>query len=74
MKNPKSKFDHVRSITDVAEELDLLGPSNADCVTPHLPERITISLRNTAADIDVIIEHVHPNGLVVRQCINEGSR
>jgi hypothetical protein len=69
-----SKFDRSRLIADPIEEFDLLGPSNADCRPPHLRERITVSLHNSAADADVIIERLYPDGWIVRQFLGGGTR
>jgi hypothetical protein len=69
-----SRFSRGRRLADPIEEFDLLGPSDADCGLPHLPERITVSLCNSAADADVIIERFYRDGVVVRQYINGGAR
>jgi hypothetical protein len=61
-------------IPDPIDELDLLGPSNADGVPPHSRDRITVSLRNSAADADVIIERVYNDGLVISQFCGGGDR
>lgn len=70
----RSKYCRAHWIADPAEELDLLGPSNVDGVPPHVRERLTVCLRNSAADADVIVERIYADGVVVRQYCRGGTR